>query len=54
MITGLNRGSQRCAGLEEGKDDSIQLEVEELWGPRACWNCHRISRLCGSCGAVPC
>lgn len=26
-------GSQRCAGLEEGKDDSIQIEVGECWGP---------------------
>lgn len=48
-------GSQRCAGLEEGKDDSIQIEVGQCWGPGACWDCHYwTSRLGGSRATMPC
>lgn len=40
LITGVNRGGQRGAGLEEGKEESIQLEVGECWGPATCWDRH--------------
>lgn len=55
LIAGVNRGSQRCAGLDKGKDDSIQIEVRECWGPGACWDFHYwASRLGDSWETMPC